>query len=82
MSARKVYFGEYDMPHEIEAAAHALYEAVQKCGYFTCSVDFCPSLNACGVRLTVKGNGKIKETINTELHECEWQRFEWVANDD
>ena len=82
MSARKVYFGEYDMPHEIEAAAHAFYEAVRKCGYFTASVDVCPDQNSCGVHLSTRDGCSITESIKAELHEGKWQLVGWVDSDD
>lgn len=82
MTISKVYLGEFDMPHEIEAAAHAFYEAVRKCGYFTGNVDVCPSLNSCGVRLTITSNGEIKDAINAELNDGEWKRVGWVDSDD
>lgn len=80
---RKVYHGEFAMPHEIEVAAHNFYEAIRKSGYDSANIDVCPGLNSCHVRLT-KFN-KVGEDIDptqTELADGKWQVVGWVDDDD
>ena len=78
---RKVYLGEYAMPHEIEVTAHAFYEAIKNCGYNSGGVDACPELESCNVRVATFHDEGVEST-STELCGGKWQRVGWVDCDE
>ena len=80
--AHKVYLGEFAMPHEIEAAAHAFYEAIRKSGYDSANIDVCPGLNSCHMRLTKFKKGEGIDPTQTELADGKWQIVGWVDDDE
>lgn len=82
MAISKVYLGEFDMPHEIEVAAHAFYEAIRKSGYDSANIDVCPDLHSCNVRLTKFKKGGDIDPTQTELADGKWQITGWVDSDD
>lgn len=73
----KVFLEEFDMPREIEAAAHMFYEALRKSGYNSGSVDACPDLEETKVSLSVFLDGGGVDFTPTQLHEGRWRVIDW-----
>lgn len=72
--ARKTYIGDYDMPKDIEATAHAFYEAVKNSGFDSGDISICPALNSETVFL-FKWTDEGIESVKTEFRDGRWRQF-------